>query len=467
VAAAAVAVTLAVAATACGGSAADKAGGRGEPPAKPVGERVTLTLATVDELWASEFAAAAKRLSGGTIRIDVRLGGKAIVDYEPRLVEMVRTGRADMASVGARVWDRMGVASFQALVAPFLVDSLELQQRVLESHATDALLDDVRPLGLVGLALLPGPLRRPLGLSRLLVGPRDYAGARVGIRFGRVAEDTLEALGAMPAGYRIGSLAGLDGAELDLATLVRNRYDAPGSNVTANVVFWARPETIVIGRRAFDRLDPAQRDVLRRAGRAAAAPVLARLHSEQNDALSALCSGGTMSFVTASESQVAALRAAVRPVYGRLERDPTTRALIAEIRSLRAQSPGGEPLRCRRRGAGASALEGRWESTLSPGAMRANGASEAEVATYAGHGTLELGHGRWTFRNDRTVVTGTYSVAGDGIRMTMVACTANPCSPGAATDYTWTVYRDTLELVRIPGRPSNPAAVAKPFTRVR
>ena len=146
----------------------------------------------------------AKRLSGGTIRIETRGGGSAIVDYERRLVDKVRDGEADLASVGARAWDRMGVTSLQALVAPFLIDSLESQRRVLESPITGRMLTGLEPLGLVGLAVLPGPLRRPLGLTRPLVGPRDYAGATIGVRYGRVAQDTLKALGATPKGYRIG-----------------------------------------------------------------------------------------------------------------------------------------------------------------------------------------------------------------------------------------------------------------------
>ena len=228
---AALATALAVVAAGCGGSGGDKAGGREDTVAKPVapvGKPVTLTLVTVDLLWAEEFAAAAKRLSGGTIRIEIRPGGSAIVDYERRLVDKVRAGQADLASVGARAWDRLGVSSFRAIVAPFLVDSLELERRVLESRHAGRMLEGVEPLGLVGLAVLPGGLRRPLGLTRPLVAPRDYAGAAFGVRYGRVAQDTI-ARSERPEGYRIGSLAGLDGAELDAWTVSRNDYAATGA----------------------------------------------------------------------------------------------------------------------------------------------------------------------------------------------------------------------------------------------
>ena len=162
---ASLAAVLAVVLAGCGGSGGDKAGGREETLAKPVapvGKPVTLTLVSYDDLWTSEFAAAAKRLSGGTIRIERRLGGGALLDYERRHLERVRAGEADLAGVGARAWDRLGVTSFRALVAPFLVDSRELERRVLESPLVERMLEGVEPLGLVGLAVLPGVLRRPL-----------------------------------------------------------------------------------------------------------------------------------------------------------------------------------------------------------------------------------------------------------------------------------------------------------------
>jgi TRAP-type C4-dicarboxylate transport system substrate-binding protein len=465
-AALAAAAALAVLATGCGGSGSDKAGGHAETTAGPVGKPVTLTLVAVDTMqsgWVSEFVDAAWRLSGGAIRIEVRGGGNAIVDYERRLIERVRDGEGDLAEVGARAWDRMGVTSFRALVAPFLVDSLELEGRVLRSSLVQPMLDGIEPLGLVGLAVLPGPLRMPFSLSRPLRGPRDYAGATIGIRYGGVARDTIEALGARPKGYRIRSLVGVDGAELDPATIAGVGYDAPGSALTANVVLWARPETVVISRAAFDRLSPAQQEVLRRAGREAVAPVLARVEKEQAEGVRVFCDRGKLTLATASPSDLAALRAAVQPVYDELERDPQTKRLIAGIREL-DDGAGSRALRCP--ASEKVGPDGIWEANVAPAALLGNGASAVEAATYRGRGTLELRNGRWTFRNGHTTVKGTYTVAGDMIRMTMRTCTANPCSPGASSDYTWSVYRDTLTLARRDERPYWPRLVAKPAHRV-
>jgi hypothetical protein len=64
------------------------------------------------------FAAAVRRLSGGSLRIVVVNGWRDHqVDYEQGTIGDVRAGRTQLAIVGVRVWDRLGVNSFRALVA--------------------------------------------------------------------------------------------------------------------------------------------------------------------------------------------------------------------------------------------------------------------------------------------------------------------------------------------------------------
>ena len=109
-----VAVALAVVASACAGSGPDKAGGRAEPAAKPAGKPVVLSLVTGDGPFAEEFAAATARLSGGAIRIDIRVGRVLQANYERFTVEDVQKGKAQLGSVAARVWDTMGVTSLRA-----------------------------------------------------------------------------------------------------------------------------------------------------------------------------------------------------------------------------------------------------------------------------------------------------------------------------------------------------------------
>jgi TRAP-type C4-dicarboxylate transport system substrate-binding protein len=461
-----VASLLSFSATACA-AGADKAGGRSPSRAKAV----VLTLEQSDPDYSgAQFAAAVAKRSGGSIRIDVSpTRHRETVDFERGIVDDVRAHRSDLGVVGARVWDTLGVTSFQALIAPFLVDSLELERRVLESPLAPRMLAGIDRSGVIGVALLPGPVRMPFGYTRPLVSRGDYRGFRLGVYPGRVEAATARSLGATIRDYLSLGGASREGAILNFWGIAGG-VGYHGKTLATNAVFWTRPETVVMNRKAFQALTPAQRTILRDAGRRAVGGRLAEVKRLEKDALASICERKLASLATTPAADVAALHAAVRPVYAQLERNVETRKLIAEIRALRAGGAIGndEGRSCPSPpSAAASSLEGAWASHSSRAELLANGASNAEAATYAGSGTLELKAGRWSFRGENTTVTGTYVVDGDVVRFTMRTCTANPCSPGASTEYTWNVYRDTLSLARHAGNAFLPRLTASPATRVR
>jgi TRAP-type C4-dicarboxylate transport system substrate-binding protein len=353
-------VALAAGTAGCGGSGGDKAGGQGAK------NPVVLTLAKHDVNYAfAEFASAVETLSGGSIRIDVLPDWRdGEVDYERGTVEDVRDAKVELGVVGVRVLDTMGVTSFRAVVAPFLVDSLGLQRRVLE-RLPEGVLESVEQAGVVGISVLPGPLRRPVGFSRRLVDPQDYRGATIGIRPSGVAEATFRALGARAKSYLPGDVAGLDAAELDFATIAQNNYDKLARSFLGNVVLWPRVELIVMNRDTFEALTSEQQEILRRAGRDVLGAELARLEREERAGLVAVCERGARSLVTASVADLRSLREAVQPVYDELERDPQTRDWIAEIAELREEGQvAASALNCPEKDASpksyASKLEGRW-----------------------------------------------------------------------------------------------------------
>ena len=109
-----------------------------------------------------------------------------------------------MAWVGARVFDRLDVTSFQALLAPLLVDSYDLEGQVFESGIPDQMLEGVEELGVVGIGVLPGPIRRLLGLSHPFLQPSDFEGQVIGGAENELSVRTFQAFGAtleaLPAG---------------------------------------------------------------------------------------------------------------------------------------------------------------------------------------------------------------------------------------------------------------------------
>ena len=327
------AVALTAVAASCAGAGDDRAGGKPEPTA------LTLTMANggyrPEEL--QPFADEVARLSGGTMRIEFRDRwlGWPWSRPESAVIHDVAAGKADLGWVGSRAWDDVGVSGFNALHAPLLVDSYALQGEVLESGVPGEMLKALEPLRLVGLGVLPGPLRKLLGVERRLRQPADFRGQRIGITESRVARETLRALGAtaiaLPAGARIG---GIDGIEQQVESIEGNTYDADAKYLTTNINLWPRPLVLFMNEAAFAALEPVQRRVLREAVRHALRKALAATRSRERDAVAVLCRRG-LSFVVATPADISTLREALAPVYRKLERDDQTRAFIARIAKLR------------------------------------------------------------------------------------------------------------------------------------
>jgi hypothetical protein len=114
----------------CGSSGFDKAGG--SQPRHPVVLTLAYFNASPGEL--DGFTSNVWRLSGGTMRIAIKYRWRyGQVKPENGLIGDVRPGKADLGVVGGRAWDSVGVDGFRALVAPLLIDSYALQDRVLRS----------------------------------------------------------------------------------------------------------------------------------------------------------------------------------------------------------------------------------------------------------------------------------------------------------------------------------------------
>jgi TRAP-type transport system periplasmic protein len=460
----------------CSGPGYNKAG---EPGGR---EPVILTLANFsgDSTELDGFARQVSRLSGGTIRIDVRNRWRyGQVAFETGLIRDVRAGKADLGAVGSRAWDSVGVTTFHALDAPLLLDSYALEERVVRSRMTVEMLLGLKPLELVGIGVLPGPLKRPLGIVHPLLKPADYAGLRFGVTESQLQAATVRALGAKPVWVPShGSIAGLGGLEADVSRIEGSQYDTVAKYLTANVVLWPRPLTLFANEKAFAALSASQRRILRQAA-------VEDIGSETNSVREAelqdtatLCRAGRLRFMTASSAELAALRRAVEPVYAQLMNDPQTRTYLAQIKALASRVPPERAPAC---AAGAPAtsstslLDGIYRFTASAADLRAAGAQPDEVVPENyGSWTIVVDHGRFALAQDNsracTWAYGKLAVKGKTLDLSIIdgggiAPTGAVDKPGELWTYTWSLYRDTLRLGRV-GPVSPTPTMAKPWRRI-
>jgi TRAP-type transport system periplasmic protein len=454
----ALAASLAMGTTACGPGSLD---GAGDVVSKPV--VLALADGEFDYSNAQPFADAVSSLSHGSLQIKIESDWRySDPSYETDLIRDVQAGKAQLGITASRAFDTVGIDSFQALQAPFLIDNYPLEQKVIESAVPGTMLQGLRPHGLVGLAVLPGPLRRPFGFTRPLVAASSYRGARIAIRSSQVTTGILRALGAIPVVHPRSSsgpsTAGLTGIE-DHANDIDSGWATRGAILTGNVVFEPRPNVIFMNQHAFGSLTSAQRAVLL----GAAAQARTAGIYEGNDTASAadLCRRG-IKIVSASPADLAGLQAAVRPVYRTLEANPATRVFIDEITSMR-KAAGGSPdaVTCPAASAGgtgvtAAALQGTWQVTYTENELSAAGADPSELQAGEGnwgHFTLTFRQGHWwqhLIGGDPGVTAnnleeyGTYIVTGQQVTLYRHDHASTSSDTEIWGPYTWSVYRDTL-----------------------
>jgi TRAP-type C4-dicarboxylate transport system substrate-binding protein len=343
----ALAVIAAVVAGGCGGGGSgDKAGGSGEPVVLRMANAYgDLQTAPVIE----QFVSQVKERSGGNLRIQVtsRWGDYAD-DAEQQVVRAVAAGKVDLGWAGARVFDTMGVPSFQALQAPMLIDSYALEQAVVASDLPGQMLQGLDKVGVRGLGVLPDSLRKPIAVKHPVLGVGDWRGITFGTLKSQGQAQAIRSLGATPMEVfrRSRNEALLDGRlqglEMDLFVYEHGGPVQPAPYVTANVTLWPQMDVLFANPVRLGRLTEQQRGWLQQAAQDAAGRVAA-LADRDAQSLKNACGSGAR-FPTASPADLAALRGAFASVYASLERDPQTKAFIERIQALKRSTSAEAPL---------------------------------------------------------------------------------------------------------------------------
>ena len=312
------------------------------PVSRGVGSQppsVTITLATPFEsnVEAQPFVDAVSRLSGGSMQIAVKEKVHAGEDaIEQSLLDDVAAGTYDMTWTAQRPWPARGNKAFDALVAPFLIDSYDLERAVLEDPIAEQMIGSVNGSGLVGVGVLPGPLR-VIAAHKPIRQPSDLANSIVGIDDTWVGDATVKALGGTTTYPTNDNLATLTGAVAQLGAIAGNLWFKELPNVAAGIPFWPRPVIVVMNQARFDALSDDQRRVLHDSVAASIARRTDQLAAEDARDVESLCTAASIPFASADERS--AFRAAVAPVYEQLNRDPTTASFIQRIDALKAAAP--------------------------------------------------------------------------------------------------------------------------------
>ena len=470
--------------TGCGGEAGgvDKAGG--PVTAAPINLKMANTRGDEAKPFLDELA----KLSGGALQLNAEPGFQAATkSIEVGALQAVKSGHADIAIVPVRAYAFVGVTSFDALMAPMLVDNMELQQQVINDSVASEMVDGVKSAGFAGIGILPGPIRVPDGISRRLLGPATYSGARIAFSASPVAKQSLEALGAIPveAAFDDQDVSGFDGLEQQAGSIAGNLYDEVVTSITANVGLWPRSIGIVANAESWAKLTDTQRGWLVRAAKDAVADT-AKLQARTED-IANMCRRNKVKIISASEDQVAQLRRAVTPVYDSLRGNQTTAAYLDRIQAIKdklGSTESGQPIDC-------AALTGHPTSTSSPANSDSKldgnyslSFTEKELAVWEpnenpeaenwGEFRLVLDHGRFasTQYNEQACTWnhGKYTLTGTTLELTFTGGGGKSPNraynkPGEVFDYGVSLYHNSMKWSEVPGAVSPHGPTVKPWRR--
>jgi len=465
-------LALALALAGCGLQAGSKAGGPGTPVVLRMATRHGIPgyMPQVDPYLLNRVA----KLSAGNVKIDmVYHVGENAPDGEQQIVRGVAAGRYDLGVVGTRVFDTLGVDSFQALTAPLLIDSYPLEQAVIDSGIPARMMPALDKVGVKGLGVLADGLRKPVAVHGPVLGPADWRGITFAALRSRESSEAIRALGATPSNMVAVPLdqeldsRTVEGFEANLRYYgLREDSWSRARFVTANVNLWPQTLAVIANPGRLARLTSQQRAWLTEAVRDTAARSTGLTDGDAG-LLPGLCAGGTR-FTNATDAGIAALRSAFAPVYAQVEQDPQTRQFIAEISRLKQHAPPGRalaiPSGCtgpaprspagnRPPGAGTKTtqvtpLDGVWQVTYTKDEFVAAHPDLNEV-TQDNYGSFTLRFHRGDFSYTQTgsppgpQSAGAYAVRGNTITF---------YQGQEAWKYTWSVYRQTLTLKKLQGQ---------------
>ena len=359
-----------------------------------------------------KFSELAKSLSNGSITINAGPepdSGRQ--DTSAEAIAMVRDARADLGVVSARTFDTLGVTTFQALQAPYLVTSNELLDEVLADPVAEKMLDGTKELGLVGLGLAFDFLAYPGGFGEPLLSPEDYRGEAFQVRPSRANDLLTQALGATSDPRNGGDLAtAVAAGEVQGSWGYFNEPSSPvgGEIFTANEPAFARANVIVANEKVFAGLSAAQQQALRNAASQTREWMAAR-HSDPAEMAAAYCSQGFGDIAVATPDDMAAMKAATAPVVTAMQREPMTREVIARIRELAKDvTPPATPVACAAKQASVpvpeftpkgdqGAIDGVWRIEVDKQVLLDGGVSAIDAANNAGVWTWTFSEGIATY----------------------------------------------------------------------
>jgi len=267
-----------------------------------------------------------------------------------QLLNDIASKTQDGGAVSTAVLPQGGINNLIPLQLPFLVDSYELEQRLISNSsgiANQMLRGIQKNSSLVPVGLFEGGMRQfALTGGKYVKSIADLKGVKIRAVPSNFMNDTLKALGASPTPLPVGEVAAairggtVQGAEGNSGLLATFSWDLAGANRVSVVNLWPFPAVVLFNKTSFNALPAADQAILKNAAKDLAAFSIG-VDKDTKTFPSRLCARGTR-YAAVPNSARAAMVKATRPIITKYTSGKyrNLAPIVASIQRLKAKIKG-------------------------------------------------------------------------------------------------------------------------------
>lgn len=290
-------------------------------------------------LGMDKFAELVEQKSGGRMKVQVFPGGALGSDQAN--VSALQGGTLEMASMNSGIFASLA-KEFAIYDFPFLFGNPKEADAVVDGPFGQNLHKKLEEKGLVGLAYYELGFRHITNSRRPITKVEDIAGLKLRVIPNPINVDWVSALGANPTPLPFPELyaaleqKAVDGQENPVATIKGAKLFEVQKHITLTNHQY-NPQSVVISKRFWDSLAPADRKILQDAATESVAYQRTQSRAALQAGLEDLRKGG-MQVSELPPAEVAKLREKMKPVIAKHSAsvgEDTVKAMMAELAKAR------------------------------------------------------------------------------------------------------------------------------------
>ena len=271
-----------------------------------------------------------ERETNGRLRLRMFHGGQ--LGRESEAIDMARFGVIDITRVYSGALNNAFPLT-QAVCLPYVFDSVAHLRHTLDGDVGAEVLRGFQTRDLVGLAIYDSGARCFYNTRRALRTPADLHGLKIRVPASDIFIRLIRLLGANPTPLSLGEAFSalethlIDGAENNIRSFHSSRHFEAAGHWSKTEHSYA-PDVLLISRKSFDTLSPADRQLLIETARESVTVMRKLWDESENTARQAVIDYG----VEMNDVDLPAFRRVAEPLLAEYRRDPAIDSLYRRIR---------------------------------------------------------------------------------------------------------------------------------------